>query len=172
NNFDNILSITEFIKKLETLKYKIELSDNNINGEIEKFINKTVINIELNIYINICGKRHSIIKIERLSDEITQIDFCFSEDEINGRHMKKLKRLLNDLVIEFNGIVGMIGWETVCNMIFFETENAYPHKDYTMGNLKYYTNKDINIDTEKWLNGVYEIIWNKKYKNDVRPYIA
>jgi hypothetical protein len=162
NDFNNISSINGFIKKLQTLKYNIELSnDNNINSEIENYINRTSINIESDIYINICGKRHSIIKIERLSDEIAQIDFCFFEEEINEKEMKELKQLLNDLIIGFNGIVGMVGWETVCSMIFFKTEKDYPNKEYARRKLKHYTNSDIYRNNEKWLNGVDEIIWNE-----------
>ena len=161
NNFKNSSSITDFIKKLEKLKYGIKLSENNIINKIESYINKVNINAEFNIWINICGKKHSKIVFEYLSDEITQINFCFFEEEINKKAMKKLKQLLKDLINEFNGIVGMIGWETVCHMLFFDIKDGYPNKEYNVKNLKNYTNNDIYRDNEKWLNGVEEIIWSE-----------
>jgi hypothetical protein len=109
-------------------------------------------------------KKHSIIRIEWLSDEIIQIDFCFSEEDVDKKVMKKLKQLLNDLIIQYNGIVGMVGWETVCNMMFFKTKETFPHKKYSIKNLIHYTNKDIYKNNGYWLNGVDEIIWNEKYK--------
>ena len=161
NNFKSSSNITDFIKKLETLNYGIKLTENNIISKIESYVNKADINIEFNIWINICGKKHSKIIFEYLSDEITQICFCFFEEDINKKELKKLKQFLKDLIIEFNGIVGMIGWETTCHMIFFDVKDAYPNKKYIINNIKNYTNNDIYKNNEKWLNGVEEIIWNE-----------
>ena len=159
NDFNNVLCFTGFIKKLETLKYGIKLSENNIIYKIDEYINKVNTKIDLNIWINICGKRHSKIIFEYLSDEIVQICFCFFEEDINKKSMKEL---LNDLMVEFNGIVGMIGYETVCNMVFFKTKKDYPNKEYTVKNLEYYTDEDIYKDNEKWLNGVEIIMWDNR----------
>jgi len=162
NDFNNVLCFTDFIKKLETLKYGIKLSENSIIGKIENYINKMNTKIEFNIWINIYGTKHSKIIFEYLSDEIIQICFCFFEEDINKKGMTKLKELLNDLMLEFNGIVGMVGYETVCNMIFFKTKKDYPNKEYTVKKLEYYTNEDIYKNNEKWLSGVELIIWGNK----------
>jgi vacuolar-type H+-ATPase subunit F/Vma7 len=162
NEYNTELAINHCLEKLKSLNYNIEFIDNNIKNRIERYCNKINDSIELNMFINICGKRRSKAYIERLSDEIIEIDFCFLEEDMNKNKMKKLKSLLNDLIALFNGIVGMIGWEMDCGLVFFETNETYPHKDYSIKKMKHYTNEDIYINNQKWLNGVDEIIWNDK----------
>jgi hypothetical protein len=72
--------------------------------------------------------------------------------------MKRLDQLLKDLMKLYNGIASVIGCETDCGTVLFETKEAYPHKDYLIKNLKHYTNEDIENNKE-WLNGVEKIIW-------------
>ena len=114
--------------------------------------------MELKIHINICGSQRSKIYIEYLSEEIIQIDFCFLEEKPNKGKMKRLGKLLNDLMKLYDGIVGIIGCEIDCGTVLFETEEAYPHKDYSIKKIKHYTNEDIENNKE-WFNGVEEIVW-------------
>jgi hypothetical protein len=159
NEFNTEFEMINCLEKLKSINYGIKIFENNIQNKIELYCNKTYDQIELDIFINTVKQQRSKIYIERLSDEIIEIDFCFLDDNLNNDHMKKLKQFLYDLILLFNGIVGMIGWETDCGLLFFDTNEAYPHKDYS---IKYYTNEDIYKNNQNWLNGVAEIIWNKK----------
>jgi hypothetical protein len=161
NKYTNETELNNFINKFNVLDYKIEIYENDLENKIKSFCNKSDIEIELNIYINICGNQRSKVYIEHLSDEIIQIDFCFLEEELNKGKMNRLKNLLNDLMELYNGIVGIIGCETDCSTVLFETKEPNPHKDYTIKKLKHYTNADIENDKE-WFNGVEEIIWRNE----------
>ncbi|MDR2906077.1 MAG: hypothetical protein LBU73_09000 [Helicobacteraceae bacterium] len=155
NQCDNEIGLISLIDKFGSLNYKIEIYDgNSLENQIKSFFDKAVAKIELNVFINICGKQRSKIYIERLSDEILEIDFCFLEENVNKNKMKKLKYLLNDLMKLYDGIVGVIAVETDCSMIFFETKEPYPHKDYSLKKIKHFTNEEI-----KNMSGIEEIIW-------------
>jgi hypothetical protein len=162
NDFNDILKVNNFIKKLETLNYDIKIAENNIDNKIINFLNGNSIEIDIDIYIY--GNKHSRIIIEYLSDELIQIDFCFSDGDVNEKDIVKFKLLLNELIVEYDGIVGMIGWETVSNMIFFKIKEDFPHKEYSIKNLIHYTNKNIYKNNKIRLAGVKEILWNKKYE--------
>jgi hypothetical protein len=165
NKYSNEIELNDLINNLNKLNYKIEIYENDLENKIKQFCNKNNVDISLNIFINICGNERSKIYIEYFSDEIIQINFCFLGENINKGKMDRLKQLLNDLMRLYNGIVGIIGCETDCGMVLFETREPYPHKDYSIKKLKHYTNEDIENDYE-WFNGVEEIIWNKN--NGVR----
>jgi hypothetical protein len=158
NKCNNKTELINLIDKFSSLNYKIEIHDNNsLENQIKSFFDKNVAQIELNIFINICGKRRSKIYIEQLSDEVMEIDFCFLEKELNKSKIDKLKYLLNASMGLYDGIVGMIGCETTCSMVLFGTKEPYPHKDYSIKKIKHFTNKDI-----KNINGVEKIIWKHK----------
>ena len=159
NKYKNETELNNLINNFNLLQYKIELFENNLGSKIWSFCNKDICQIDLNIFINICGNQRSKIYIEYLSDEIIQICFCFLEEKINKGKMNRLRNLLKDLLKLYNGIVGMIGWETVCNLALFDTKNAYPHKDYSIKRIKHLTNKDLK-NNQGWYNGIEEIIWN------------
>jgi hypothetical protein len=57
NDFYDTIKVNEFIKNLETLNYNIKLIENNIDVKINNLLNKDAIDIELKIYINMCGKK-------------------------------------------------------------------------------------------------------------------
>jgi uncharacterized protein YutD len=162
NRYNDELKLNNLIERFSELQYKIEMKENELENKIRSFCNKENCNIELNIHINICGKQKSKIFIDYLSDEIMQIDYCFLEDKVDKARMKKLKNLLKDSMELFDGIVGMIGYETVCHLVLFETENTYPNKDYTIKKLKHCTTEYIEN-----LSGVVEIVWRKN--NGVHP---
>jgi hypothetical protein len=143
NNFISFPIVYDAIKYLEKLDNNIVLLENDINNKINEFINNNVC-IEINILFNIDGIKKSIYKIEYLSEEIVQISLSFSEEDINENILIKLKYLLNDLLIHYNGIVGMIGWETVCSKVFFKTNEAYPHNEYSIKNIKIIKNNNKN----------------------------
>jgi hypothetical protein len=161
NEFNTELELTNCLEKLKSTNYNIDIFENNIQNKIELYCNKTYDQIELNILVNIITQQHSKIYIERLSYEIVEIDFCFLDDNLNNNQRKELKKFLYDLIVLFNGIVGMIGCETDCGLLFFDTNETYPHKDYSMKRIKHYTNVDIENDKE-WFNGVEEIIWRNE----------
>jgi hypothetical protein len=104
----------------------ISLKKFNTGLELANYLEK------LNIFVNIIAQQRSKIYIERLSDEIVEIDFCFLDDNLNNNQRKELKKFLYDLIVLFNGIVGMIGCETDCRLLFFDTNETYPHKDYSI----------------------------------------
>ena len=161
NKYAKETELNNLINKFNLLNYKIEMYENNLENKIETFCNKSNVQMELNVFINICGNQRAKIYIEYLSDEIIQIDFCFLEEKLNKGKMNRLRSLLNDLMKLYDGIVGIIGCEIDCSTALFETKETYPHKDYSIKNLKHYTNEDIENNTE-WLNGIEEIIWKNK----------
>jgi hypothetical protein len=158
NKYTNETALNNLIDKLNTLNYKIEMYENNLENKVKSFCDKTNIQMELKIHINICGIQRSKIYIEYLSEEIIQIDFCFLEEKLNKEKKQRLEKLLNDLMKLYDGIVGIIGYETDCGTVLFETEELYPHEDYSIKNIKHYTNEDIENNKE-WFNGVEKIIW-------------
>ena len=162
NRETNSSQIFNLVNNFKKIKYNLKLMEDNIMDKIERYCNKIDYEIELNIHIDILGIKHSKINIQYLSEEITQIVFCFFEGEIHDNELSILKELLKDLILNNDGIVGMVGLETVCNMIFFKTHEAYPHKDYALKNIKYLINKNTYKNKKHWLNSVYKIIWNIK----------
>jgi hypothetical protein len=54
NNYNNETELNNLIDKFFTLNYKIELYENDLKNKIKLFFNKINIQMELNIFINIC----------------------------------------------------------------------------------------------------------------------
>ncbi|MDR2941792.1 MAG: hypothetical protein LBV17_04285 [Treponema sp.] len=124
NKYNNKTELINLIDKFSLLNYKIEIhNNNNLENQIKSFFDMNVVHIELNIFLNICGRQRSKIYIEYLSDEVIEIDFCFLEEKINENIKNKLKRFFNDSMELYDGIAGMIGCETTCSLALFEAKN-------------------------------------------------
>ena len=134
--------INSFIQKLDLLQNKVELVEHrfDIEKKINSFVEQNSDSIDLNVWVTVAGKRRARFFVAILSDEITLIDFWFLGDEfskqpITKKEQPKFKKFLEEILCVYDGFVGTLGWEADCSSLF-ETKNSYPHKDYSMKNLK------------------------------------
>ena len=152
--------INSCIQKLDTLQNKVELVEHrlDIEEQINLFVEQNSDSIDLNIWVTLAGKRRARFFVAELSDEITLINFWFLGDEfsrqpITNKEQPKFKKFLDEILCVYDGFVGTLGWEEDCSCLF-ETENTYPHKDYSIKKLKLNERmptgiEEIVIKTEK-----------------------
>ena len=60
NKYAKETELNNLINKFNLLNYKIEMYENNLENKIETFCNKSNVQMELNVFINICGKAINI----------------------------------------------------------------------------------------------------------------
>ena len=148
--------INSCIQKLDTLQNKIELVEHrsDIENKINSFVEQNSDSIDFNVWVTVAGKRRARLFIAILSDEIVLIDFWFLGDEfskqpITKNEQPKFKNFLEEMLCVYGGFVGTLGWEADCSSLF-ETKNPYPHKDYSIKNLK--LNGEIPAGIENLIN--------------------
>jgi len=134
--------VSSFIQKLGVSRNKVELAEDrpDVEEKANTFIVHGSDSIDLNIWATVAGKRRARFFVAILSDELVLIDFWFLGDEFSSQPITKkeqprFKRFLEEMLSVFDGIVGTLGWEADCQSLF-DTKSSYPHKDYSMRNLR------------------------------------
>ena len=144
--------INACVQKLLALPNDVEIAG-NIDADVKSFVEGNSDNFDINIWISVAGKRRARFFVAHLSDDIALIDFWFLGDEfskkpITKKEMPKFKKFLSEILCVFDGIVGTLGWEQDCQC-FFDTNNQYPHKDFSLKKLKTSANKEMPFGIEE-----------------------
>lgn len=142
NKEPRTLMLPSYIQKLQSIKRSVEFAENKLDMEekTKAFIQHDSDSIDLNIRIAIAGKRRARFFIAELSSELIMIDFWFLADKfskhpITIKEKPNFKKLLEELLSVYDGMIGTIAWELDCSCLF-KTNQSYPHKDYSKNNLR------------------------------------
>lgn len=153
----------------------IAISDTALGEKISEFVtgypyeeqksnSKIYHSTQIPIWIDIDGKRKSILSFEQLSEKLIAVEFCFFASEwdepdwdqkgITKDQLPIFKILLHNLFDTFDYIIGTMGYE-VSVADLFDTEETWPNEKYNLENLNM---KSIQVSDYFSL-----IIVNKKY---------
>lgn len=157
-------SPTVEIAAIEELKEKIEEFHNGYR-ENEQDPNSIVYHsTRIPIYIDIDGKRKSILALEQISSRLIEINFWLFGSELDApewnqkgiteKQIPNFKIVLHNLFDTFDFILGTIGYE-VSTTDLFDTEDIWPSEKYNLDNIK---RRALKGD-----NNLLTIITNKKH---------
>lgn len=100
---------------------------------------------QIPIYMDIDGKRKSILAFEQISSRLIEVSFWFFGSEfdvpewnqkgITEKQIPSFKNVLHNLFETFDFTIGTIGYE-VSTTDLFDTEDVWPSEKYNLDNIK------------------------------------
>jgi hypothetical protein len=168
---DNILTtlnsfepIVEFATTETVLKEKISEFEIGYLEDDKDPTSKVYHETQIPIYVDIDGKRKSILSLRQVSDKFIAVDFWFygsvwnapewNQVGITIEQLPLFKDFLNKLFDTFDFVIGTMGYEVSVTDLF-DTNETWPNEKYNLDNI----NKQLlNID-----NYFSLIIANQKY---------
>lgn len=119
---------------------------------------------QIPIYIDIDGKRKSILSLRQISNKLIAVDFWFYGSELDAPELNQkgitinqlpfFQDFLNTLFDTFDFVIGTMGYEISVTDLF-DTNETWPNENYNLDNI----NKQLmQVD-----NYFLMIIANKKY---------
>ncbi len=99
---------------------------------------------QIPVYVNIDGKRKSILSLRQISQQLLTIDFWFYGDESDVPEWNQIgiadgqvylfKNMLHSLFDAFNFVIGTVGYENSVTDLF-DTAEAWPDESYIIENI-------------------------------------
>lgn len=154
----------EIVASSEELKEKIEAFHNGYLDDEQDPNSVSYHSAKLPLYVDIHGKRKSILAIEQHSSVLVEVSFWFygsvydapewKQKGISKNQIPDFKKVLHTLFDTFDFILGTVGYE-VSTTNLFDTEEGWPSEKYAITNLKKHA-----LQTDDFL---LKILMNKKY---------